>query len=61
MFSVLFLGETLSAVQIVGGLLILGSTFVGENHQGPAAEREKKGRRVPAGHRILTQYYYRLR
>lgn len=30
LFSVLFLGETLSGVQIAGGLLILGSTYAGE-------------------------------
>lgn len=31
MFSVIFLGEALKMLQMLGGLLILGSTFVGEN------------------------------
>ena len=30
MFSVIFIGETLTFPQIIGGVLILGSTFVGE-------------------------------
>jgi drug/metabolite transporter (DMT)-like permease len=30
MFSVIILGEVLSFVQVIGGLLILGSTFIGE-------------------------------
>ena len=30
LFSVIFIGETLTFVQIIGGILILGSTYIGE-------------------------------
>lgn len=33
LFSVVFLQESLSVIQILGGVLILGSTFIGENIQ----------------------------
>lgn len=48
-FSVIILRESLTVIQIVGGLLILGSTFVGENLQ---AGRWRIGRRGNRENRI---------
>lgn len=42
-FSVLFLGESLSALQIAGGLLILGSTYVGETVKARRLNAKEKG------------------
>lgn len=44
LFSVIFIGEALTFPQIVGGVLILGSTFVGEMLKGKKVSKEK----VPA-------------
>jgi drug/metabolite transporter (DMT)-like permease len=30
LFSVIFIGEKLTVLQIIGGILILGSTYIGE-------------------------------
>lgn len=41
LFSVIFVGETLTFVQIVGGFLILGSTYIGEMFQDRKLSLEK--------------------
>ncbi len=42
-FSVIFIGESLSPPKIVGGILILGSTFLGEAYK----DRKLIGKRTP--------------
>jgi drug/metabolite transporter (DMT)-like permease len=41
LFSVLFVGETLTFPQIIGGVLILGSTYIGEILKGRRASKEE--------------------
>jgi drug/metabolite transporter (DMT)-like permease len=41
LFSVIFLGETLTFPQIAGGILILGSTYIGELLKGRKLSVEK--------------------
>ncbi len=40
-FSVVFIGETLTFLQIIGGILILGSTYIGEMLKGRKLSEEK--------------------
>ena len=42
-FSVIFVGETLTFHQIIGGILILGSTYIGERMKGSVTEKEANG------------------
>ena len=42
LFSVLFIGETLTIFQIVGGLFILGSTYIGEMLKNRELSKEKE-------------------
>lgn len=41
LFSVIFVGETLTYPQIIGGILILGSTYIGEILNGRKLSKEK--------------------
>ncbi|MEW6622443.1 MAG: EamA family transporter [Bacillota bacterium] len=41
LFSVIFIGETLSFHQIIGGLFILGSTYIGEMLKDRKLSKEK--------------------
>ncbi|MCX7923993.1 MAG: DMT family transporter, partial [Clostridia bacterium] len=41
LFSVIFVGETLSLPQIIGGILILGSTYIGEMLKDRKLSKEK--------------------
>jgi drug/metabolite transporter (DMT)-like permease len=41
LFSVIFVGETLTFLQIIGGILILGSTYIGEMLKDKKVSKEK--------------------
>ncbi len=42
LFSVIFAGESLTFVQIIGGILILGSTYIGDMLKGRKISKEKE-------------------